>query len=138
MKPTHYNSGDKINQLMKRPEHKGVAKKFDKLTDPRSIAPLTSEDVSQFCNLGLMGSLRDINPAKKQQQSQIIENPPSFYEADLQKKEKRFSQAIKDRQLFKKQYYSKERRTILAGNDNFAPTDDDARIAEAKYTGGQI
>ena len=65
MKPTHYNSGDKINQLMKRPEHKGVPKKFDKLTDARSMAPLTSEDVSQFCNLGLMGSLRDINPVKK-------------------------------------------------------------------------
>lgn len=68
----------------------------------------------------------------------MIENPPSFYEDDLRKKQEKYSKAIKDRTAFKRTYWSKERRTILAGNDNFEDTDADKRLAETRYTGGQI
>lgn len=55
----------------------------------RSIAPLTSEDIQQFGNLGLMNMLRSQMPsmATTKNQSVTIDNPPSFYEEDLRKKE---------------------------------------------------
>ncbi len=48
-----------------------------------------------------------------------IDNPPSFYEDDIKKRMEKYAKAIKDRNNFKRQYFSHERKTILAGNDNF-------------------
>ena len=58
----------------------------------------------------------------------MIDNPPSFYEADLQKKQEKYSKALKERDMFKKTIYNTERRTILAGNDNFEEQDADAKL----------
>lgn len=43
---------------------------------------------------------------------------------------------MKDRESFKKTFYGGERRTILAGNDNFEEVDADKRLMEKRYTGG--
>ena len=51
-------SSDRMDSLMRMPSHKSGTTKFDKSTHARTIAPLTSEDVNQFCNLNLMGTLR--------------------------------------------------------------------------------
>jgi len=67
-----------------------------------------------------------------------MDNPPSFYEADLHKKQEKYSKALKERDAFKKTFYSSERRTILAGNDNFEEIDADKKLQEKRYTGGQI
>ena len=53
-----YNTRERLDSLMRRPPHKSGTTKFDPLSSERTIAPLTSEDVNQFCNLGLMNSLR--------------------------------------------------------------------------------
>ena len=100
--------------------------------------PLTSEDIHQFQNLSLMGSLRSMQPpqATNKEKPTVVDNPPSFYEADLNKKQEKYSKALKDREAFKKTFYSSERRTILAGNDNFEEVDPDKKLQETKYTGG--
>jgi len=67
-----------------------------------------------------------------------IDNPPSFYDDDLRKKQEKYDKCVKERMQFKKTYQSNERRTILAGNDNFMGEDPDKKVQEAKYTGGQI
>ena len=54
--------------------------------------------------------------------------PPSFYDDDNRKKEEKYNKSIKDRQAFKRTYYSNERRTILAGNDNFVDVDADKKL----------
>ena len=54
--------------------------------------------------------------------------PPSFYDDDLRKKEEKYSKSIKDRQAFKRTYFAGERRTILAGNDNFVDQDADKKL----------
>ena len=138
---TENTSRNRMDSLMRMPTHKSGTTKFDANNDVRSIAPLTSEDIGQFHNLSLMSTLRSKQPSQMGQnrnKSVAIENPPSFYEDDLKKKHEKFSKAIKERQQFKRMYFSGERRTILAGNDNFVEQDPDKRLAEAKYTGGQI
>ena len=66
----------------------------------------------------------------------MIENPPSFYEDDIRKKQEKYAKALKDRATFKRTYWSNQRRTILASNDNFEEADADKRLAETRYTGG--
>lgn len=67
-----------------------------------------------------------------------IDNAPSFYEDDIRKKEEKYTKSIQERQLFKNNYFKNERRTVLAGNDNFVEADPDTKLKEMKYTGGQI
>ena len=119
---TTNTSRNRMDSLMSVPKHKSGTMKFDSESDIRTIAPLTSEDIGQFHNLSLMSTLRYTNAAVTamgRHKSVAMDNPPSFYEDDLKKKDEKFSKAIKDRAAFKKQYFSSERRTILAGNDNF-------------------
>lgn len=47
---------------MRVPAHKSGTTKFDSTQHMRSIAPLTSEDIQQFGNLGLMNMLRSQMP----------------------------------------------------------------------------
>jgi len=87
-----------------------------------------------------MSSLRTTQPSvtNSRLRQQGIDNPPSFYDDDIKKKMDKYSKVIKERAQFKRQYFSNERKTILAGNDNFVEADADKKIAEVKYTGGQI
>ena len=57
---TMNTSRNRMDSLMKVPMHKQGTSKFDKSTHARSIAPLTSEDIHQFNNLSLMGTLRSM------------------------------------------------------------------------------
>ena len=57
---TENTSRNRLDSLMRMPDHKSGTTKFDKSTHNRTIAPLTSEDIGQFHNLSLMGTLRDI------------------------------------------------------------------------------
>jgi len=135
---TENTSRNRLNSLMRMPNHKLGTIKFDKSVHNRSIAPLTSEDINQFNNLSLMSTLRSSQPSTSMNKSRgpTADCPPSFYEDDLKKKQEKYSKAIKDRANFKKMYFSKERRTILATNDNFVETDPDKKLQEPKYTGG--
>ena len=125
---------------MRMPDHKSGTTKFDRSTQARTINPLTSEDIGQFHNLNLMSTLRSMQPSQagNKEKPQMIDNPPSFYEDDMRKKQEKYAKSLKDRAAFKRTYWSTERRTILASNDNFEDADADKRLAETKYTGGQI
>mmetsp|Transcript_15944 Transcript_15944/g.21631 ORF Transcript_15944/g.21631 Transcript_15944/m.21631 type:complete len:266 (-) Transcript_15944:416-1213(-) len=137
---TENTSRNRLDSLMRMPDHKSGTTKFDKSTHNRTIAPLTSEDIGQFHNLSLMSTLRSMQPsaAPSKDRPHIMENPPSFYDDDLRKRQEKYNKAIKDRAAFKRTYFSHERKTILAGNDNFEEVDADKRLQEPKYTGGQI
>lgn len=86
----------RMASLLSRPLHKSGTTKFDVTTDVRSIAPLTSEDIGQFNNLGLMSILRERKPSvtKERTQSVTIDNPPSFYDDDIRKKEEKYKNSI--------------------------------------------
>jgi hypothetical protein len=89
------------------PDHKSGTTKFDKSTHNRTIAPLTSEDIGQFHNLNLMGTLRHMQPiASSKDKPPMVDNPPSFYDADLAKKTEKYNKSIKDRAQFKRTYFS--------------------------------
>jgi len=60
---TSETSRNRMNSLMKMPDHKSGTSKFDSKTDCRTIAPLTSEDIALFGNIGLMNSLRSQQPS---------------------------------------------------------------------------
>ena len=97
---TENTSRNRMDSLMSVPKHKSGTTKFDSQTSIRTIAPLTSEDIGQFHNLSLMSTLRNQNvavTAHGRHKSVAIDNPPSFYDDDLKKKEDKYSKAIKDR-----------------------------------------
>ena len=85
---TENTSRNRMDSLMRVPQHKSGTSKFDKERDQRTIAPLTSEDIGQFHNLSLMSTLRSNNPSvtNGRHNSVQVENPPSFYEDDLRKR----------------------------------------------------
>ena len=93
---TESASRNRIDSLMRMPQHKSGTTKFDSTSHMRTIAPLTSEDIGQFHNLGLMSTLRSTQPSVTNQRhkSVAIDNPPSFYEADLKKKQDKYQKAI--------------------------------------------
>ena len=66
-----------------------------------------------------MSTLRENKPATTTRENANVDQAPSFYEDDLKKKETKYGKSIKDRQQFKRTYFASERRTVLAGNDNF-------------------
>ena len=98
-----YGTQDRLDSLMRRPNHKSGTKKFDPENSERTIAPLTCEDTSQFCNLGLMNSLRQntagVSSAKKSLKAShaglTIDNPPSFYDDDMRKWGDKFANSVK-------------------------------------------
>ena len=128
---------------MQMPTHKTGTTKFDGDPNKRTIAPLTGEDVTNFMNMGLMSTLRTAKAVSPREGGEghamhTIDNPPSFYEDDMNKRRNKFAKAVATRQQFKKHYFSGEEKTILATNSNFMPKDPDAKLAEPKYTGGNI
>ena len=89
-----------MDSLMRMPNHKSGTSKFDSTTMVKTMSPLTSEDISQFGNLGLMSTLRAQAPSALtagRNKSVTIDNPPSFYDDDLRKKQEKYAKAIKDR-----------------------------------------
>lgn len=60
---TNSTSRNRFDSLMRVPAHKTGTTKFDPSQHVRSIAPLTSEDIKQFGNLGLMSTLRSQMPS---------------------------------------------------------------------------
>ena len=141
---SYYTNHERIESLMRRPTHKQGTIKFDPESCERSINPLTSEDTSQFCNLGLMSSLRNngvgVSSAKKSHKASqpglTIDNPPSFYEDDLRKRVEKFATSIKQREQYKKAYHTGQNRSIFTGNDEKCTYDLDKKLQDIKYTGG--
>ena len=105
---TGETSRNRLDSLMRMPDHKSGTTKFDKSTHNRTIAPLTSEDIGQFHNLNLMGTLRSMQQptASIKDKPPMVDNPPSFYDADLAKKQEKYNKSIKDRAAFKRTYFS--------------------------------
>ena len=66
-----------------------------------------------------------VSGSKARQNYTAMDNPPSFYDEDIKKRLKKYNPSIEDRALFKRVYQSKERRSILTGNDNFPEVDAD-------------
>jgi hypothetical protein len=62
----------------------------------RTIAPLTYEDLGHFNSLSLISTLREAVTVKPNPNSGF-QNPPSFFEDDANKWEKKFAPAIADR-----------------------------------------
>jgi hypothetical protein len=89
---TGETSRNRMDSLMKVPMHKSGTSKFDSSTDFRSINPLTSEDIAQFGNLGLMSTLRQQQPTvtSARTRANTIDNPPSFYDNDIRKKQEKY------------------------------------------------
>lgn len=132
---------ERLESLMNLPLHKTGNMKFDGDPNKRTIAPLTKEDNTNFANMGLMSTLRagkSHSKADEQDKHHTIDNPPSFYEDDMNKWKNKFAKAVSARAQFKRTYFSQEKKTILATNDNFLAKDADAKLAEPKYTGGNI
>lgn len=57
---TENTSRNRLDSLMRMPDHKSGTTKFDKSQHSRSINPLTSEDINQFQNLHMMSTLRSM------------------------------------------------------------------------------
>jgi len=131
---------ERVEALLTRPMHKTGTLKFDGDPSKRTQHSLTHEDTGNFANMSLMSTLRagKAFATGDDKLHTTIENPPSFYENDMNKWKKKFEKAVSTRATHKRQIMSMDRRTILATNDNFVPRDADARLAEPKYTGGNI
>lgn len=131
---------NRMDSLLRMPAHKQGTTKFDAVADQRTIAPLTQEDIGQFANLGLMSTLRNNAGGVTARNRSIVqvENPPSFYDDDLKKKQEKYAKAIKERIAYKRSYLSSERRSIHTTNGNVAEADADKKLADSRYTGGQI
>ena len=106
--------------MLERPKHKVARRKFDPETPEcllEKTTVLTTPEV-QFRNDNLpwISSLRPINPVAKptdalsekktegEEEKALpvtVFNPPSFYEADLMGKEKRFEHGTKSRMEYK-------------------------------------
>ena len=67
-----------------------------------------------------------------------MDNPPSFYEDDMKKWKDKFEKSIQSRTQYKRNFLTKEERSIFATNSNFFGKDPDARLSETRYTGGTI
>ncbi len=102
---------------MKKPKHKVDKKKYynheGSVQYKRDTSPLTMEDNFSLYDGPWLSSLRDrsqsTNAGKMTKRKQkplesTVPNPPSFYEEDLQKWDKKFKQAVKDRIIFKQKY----------------------------------
>ena len=133
---------DRLQTLMSLPMHKTGTAKFDGDPTKRTLAPLTKEDTGNFGNHALMSTLRAgkgvSSTEEGQQRASTIDNPPSFYDDDMNKWRNKFAKAVSSRAQFKKQHFSKDNKSILATNDNFVAKDPDLKIAEPKYTGGSV
>jgi hypothetical protein len=57
-----YITSDRLNSLMRAPNHKPASEKFNPEYHCKSVAPLTYEDIGQFNNLDLMKTLRSQAP----------------------------------------------------------------------------
>ena len=97
-----YNTVERLDVLMRKPKHKQGTVKFDADSVERTFVPLTREDINQFCNLGLMNSLRQntatVSSAKKSQAGLALDNPPSFYDEDMRKWGEKFAKSVKQRE----------------------------------------
>ena len=137
-----------VEGLMSRKNAASVKTKFDGDPKKRTLVPLNLNDIGNWDNMELMGSLRSIkdepvvgnDEVRSLAQSMNLQ-PPSFYEADLTRWKNKFTKAIADRAVVKKRYLSTDKKTtsILATNDNFVGKDADAILnEEQRYVGGGI
>ena len=90
---------ERLESLMNLPMHKTGTLKFDGDPNRRTIAPLTKEDTTNFANMSLMSTLRAGKSynSSKAGGGNTIENPPSFYEDDLNKWKNKFAKAVSAR-----------------------------------------
>ena len=79
---------------MALPFHKTGTIKFDGDPGNRSLAPLTKEDTENFVNASLMSTLRVGKSMHHVEKHATIENPPSFYDDDLNKWKNKFAKAV--------------------------------------------
>jgi hypothetical protein len=91
---------ERMGSLTRVPAHKPNLMKFSGDPAHRTIAPLTYEDLGQFGNISLISTLRvDVSPNRKVDSMGV---PPSFFDDDMNKWEKKFSAAVADRANIKK------------------------------------
>ena len=134
---------ESVENLLAHKRESSVKAKFDGDPKKRSIVPLNLNDIGNWDNMDLMGSLRsDKDAMVKEGETASVhsgaknQQPPSFYEAEMTKWKNKFSQVVAERQAYKKRYLSTERKTILATNDNFKGIDADEKLnLEATYRG---
>ena len=134
------------------PQHKlntQATAQMDKLMS----APLTMEDINQFHNLPLINILRHNDKASKSTQGSKPEQddagsnqgrktgggandrPPAFFEDDMNKWKLKFAQAIKDREIMKKQMMKTLDVTCLTRNTNVKSLDSDRGISDKTLFG---
>jgi hypothetical protein len=90
-----------MNSLMRKPDHKVDAERFDGRPSNRTIVPLTYEDLGHFSHMHLTDSLREaVSPSKKVKDEYGA--PPSFFEDDMDKHTKKYEKAIRERAEVKK------------------------------------
>ena len=89
---------ERMQTLMVLPMHKSGTVKFDGDPAKRTIHALTHEDTGNFSNMGLISTLRiskgGEHKVTAEERMHSIDNPPSFYEDDLQKWKKKFAAAV--------------------------------------------
>lgn len=126
------------DSLMRVPNHKPPAKKYDYDPVNRSTVPFTKEDEGQFGNLPLINTLREPIRFTKVPQSTVC-NPPRFYEDDQAKWAKKFETSIKERKEFKRSKMARAHFNCLNSNTNLNDAFDwDAKLEGTAYTGGQL
>lgn len=99
---------------MKKPKHKILKTKYfnheGSVQYKRDNSPLTMEDKFSLFDGPWLSTLRDRSqscntgklPKKKSKPLETtVPNPPSFYDDDLQKWDKKFKESVKERKIFK-------------------------------------
>ena len=93
-----------VEGLMSKKNQASVKIKFDGDPKKRTLVPLNLNDIGNWDNMELMGSLRSIkdepsglDEARSHAHSMSMQ-PPSFYEADLTRWKNKFTKAIADRE----------------------------------------
>ena len=94
-----------VEGLLSRKRDSSVKTKFDGDPKKRTLVPLNLNDIGNWDNMELMGSLRSIKdePIGDEVRSNSMSHsinvqPPSFYEADLTRWKNKFTKAIQDRE----------------------------------------
>ena len=128
--------------LQRVPAHKPIINKFSGDPGTRTIAPLTYEDLGHFPSLSLISTLREAVSVKPNTNN--YQAPPSFFDDDQSKWEKKFAPAVADRANIKKTLQKTvdlNARNVV--NNNVSPDstffDVERKLRdETLYTGGQI
>ena len=85
---------ERMSSLTRVPKHKPPAVRFNGDAATRTIAPLTYEDLGHFNSLSLISTLRVDGGVSKKANQTSYAAPPSFFEDDMAKLEKKYQKAV--------------------------------------------